>query len=420
MTQNAAIIELGLWLRTPPGRYLLGWEQERLDQAVADIFGFHALQVGLPEIDTLRSNRMPQRWVASDSLMLPAPIELPPPADEPGGPASMGPVPVALHCEYDALPFPDQALDLIVLPHTLEQATDPHRTLAEVARVLRPEGKVVIVGLNPVSLWGVRQRLGHARLMLARANSAQRLLFLPRAGEFIGYWRARDWLRLLGFELAALARSIRLDGPRRLALVAGVRCRLLPGGSQAGSRHAAHRPGPQRAGQAQGGTGAQSQRRAFRRRKCSVNENDNLSEVTIYTDGACKGNPGPGGWGAWLSAGGHEKELFGGETSTTNNRMELTAVIQALASLTRRCRVAIYTDSEYVKNGMTTWIHNWKRRGWRTADNKPVKNVELWQRLDSLVAQHQVGWHWVKGHAGDPGNERADALANKGVMSVLR
>ena len=151
-----------------------------------------------------------------------------------------------------------------------------------------------------------------------------------------------------------------------------------------------------------------------------MNESEKLSEVTIYTDGACKGNPGPGGWGAWLSAGGHEKELFGGEATTTNNRMELTAVIEALASLKRTCRVAIYTDSEYVKNGMTTWIHNWKRRGWRTADNKPVKNAELWQRLDSLVAQHQVGWHWVKGHAGDPGNERADALANTGVASVLR
>ncbi|MFZ5551071.1 MAG: ribonuclease HI [Pseudomonadota bacterium] len=144
------------------------------------------------------------------------------------------------------------------------------------------------------------------------------------------------------------------------------------------------------------------------------------SEVTIYTDGACKGNPGPGGWGAWLRAGGHEKELFGGEPQTTNNRMELTAVIEALATLKRRCKVAIYTDSEYVKNGMTTWIHNWKRRGWRTADNKPVKNAELWQRLDGLVQQHQVGWHWVKGHAGDPGNERADALANKGVASVQR
>jgi ribonuclease HI len=145
-----------------------------------------------------------------------------------------------------------------------------------------------------------------------------------------------------------------------------------------------------------------------------------MSEVVIYTDGACKGNPGPGGWGAWMRAGGHEKELFGGESPTTNNRMELTAVIEALATLKRPCKVAIYTDSEYVKNGMTTWIYNWKRRGWRTADNKPVKNVELWQRLDALVQQHQVAWHWVRGHTGDPGNEKADELANKGVASVKR
>ncbi|MBP6902952.1 MAG: ribonuclease HI [Burkholderiaceae bacterium] len=140
--------------------------------------------------------------------------------------------------------------------------------------------------------------------------------------------------------------------------------------------------------------------------------------VVIYTDGACKGNPGPGGWGAWLRWGEHEKELFGGEPVTTNNRMELTAVIEALALLKRHTPVAIYTDSEYVKNGITSWIHNWKKRGWRTADNKPVKNVELWQRLESLVHAHEVQWHWVKGHAGDPGNERADQLANRGVDSV--
>jgi ribonuclease HI len=144
------------------------------------------------------------------------------------------------------------------------------------------------------------------------------------------------------------------------------------------------------------------------------------NDVTIYTDGACKGNPGPGGWGAWMRAGGHEKELFGGEALTTNNRMELTAVIEALSTLKRPCKVAIYTDSEYVKNGITTWIHNWKRRGWRTADNKPVKNMELWQRLDALVQQHQVAWHWVRGHTGDPGNEKADELANKGVASIKR
>jgi ribonuclease HI len=137
--------------------------------------------------------------------------------------------------------------------------------------------------------------------------------------------------------------------------------------------------------------------------------------VVVYTDGACKGNPGPGGWGALLRWGDHAKELFGGEPQTTNNRMELTAVIEALAALKQRCEVAIYTDSAYVKNGITTWIHNWKRRGWRTADKKPVKNIELWQRLDALASQHDVRWHWVRGHTGDPGNERADELANMGV-----
>jgi ribonuclease HI len=140
--------------------------------------------------------------------------------------------------------------------------------------------------------------------------------------------------------------------------------------------------------------------------------------VIVYTDGACKGNPGPGGWGALLRWKGHEKELFGGERATTNNRMELTAVIEALSALKSRRQVAVYTDSAYVKNGITTWIHGWKQRGWRTADKKPVKNVELWQRLEALAAQHDVQWHWVRGHDGDPGNERADALANRGVTSL--
>ncbi|MBV8501512.1 MAG: ribonuclease HI [Paucibacter sp.] len=141
-------------------------------------------------------------------------------------------------------------------------------------------------------------------------------------------------------------------------------------------------------------------------------------QVTIYTDGACKGNPGRGGWGAWLKAGEHEKEMFGGEKLTTNNRMELTAPIEALASLKRSCAVVIYTDSEYVRKGMTEWISGWQRRGWKTADGKPVKNAELWQRLDALARLHQVEWRWVKGHAGDPGNERADELANRGVESA--
>jgi ribonuclease HI len=143
------------------------------------------------------------------------------------------------------------------------------------------------------------------------------------------------------------------------------------------------------------------------------------THVVIYADGACRGNPGPGGWGAWLKSGEREKELFGGDKLTTNNRMELTAVIEALSSLKQRCKVTIYTDSAYVKDGITGWIHNWKARGWKTASKQPVKNVELWQRLDALNAAHEVHWRWVKGHSGDPGNERADELANRGVDSVL-
>ncbi|MBU3712059.1 MAG: ribonuclease HI [Limnohabitans sp.] len=145
-----------------------------------------------------------------------------------------------------------------------------------------------------------------------------------------------------------------------------------------------------------------------------------MSGVVIYTDGACKGNPGPGGWGALLQAGTTEKELFGGEPLTTNNRMELMAVIQALTALKRPCEVNLYLDSEYVRKGITEWIHGWKAKGWRTAAKQPVKNVELWQQLDVLVHQagHRISWHWVKGHAGDIGNERADALANRGVALI--
>jgi ribonuclease HI len=141
-------------------------------------------------------------------------------------------------------------------------------------------------------------------------------------------------------------------------------------------------------------------------------------KVEIYADGACKGNPGPGGWGAWLSYAGTEKELFGGEPLTTNNRMELLAVIRALEALTRSCQVRVHTDSQYVHKGISEWISGWKARGWRTADKKPVKNDDLWRQLDALAQQHEIEWIWVKGHAGNIGNERADALANRGVETL--
>lgn len=138
-------------------------------------------------------------------------------------------------------------------------------------------------------------------------------------------------------------------------------------------------------------------------------------EITIYTDGACSGNPGPGGWGAILMSGEHRKELCGGERETTNNRMELLAAIEALDALKRPSNVVLHTDSTYVKDGITKWIHGWRRNGWRTAAKKPVKNAELWQRLDEATRRHDVEWRWVKGHAGHPENERADELARSGV-----
>lgn len=178
------------WLATPPGRYLLQWEQDRLDRAVVDLFGFHALQLGLPQLDALRANRMPHQWLATDAA-------LPPPQAAADGAVLPLPRAAALHCDFDALPFPNQSLDLVVLPHTLEWARDPHLTLAEVERVLVPEGRIAILGFNPAGLWGLRQRLGRVR----RGLGGSAPLFLPRSPDLIHYWRLRDWLRLLSFEV---------------------------------------------------------------------------------------------------------------------------------------------------------------------------------------------------------------------------
>ncbi|MDP3171212.1 MAG: methyltransferase domain-containing protein [Polaromonas sp.] len=195
---GSQIIGFTDWFRTPPGEYLLAWERERFDQAVADMFGYHALQLGLPEIDALRSNRMPHKWLALQGADGTSAAAAGPSGERPDAIAAdgAGSPRVALLTDPAALPFPENSLDLVLLPHTLELSSDPHTTLREVERVLVPEGRVVISGLNPASLWGLRQRRAHFYRRLGYGE-----LFLPEAGEFIGYWRLRDWLRLLSFEV---------------------------------------------------------------------------------------------------------------------------------------------------------------------------------------------------------------------------
>ncbi len=198
--------ELAAWLRTPPGQYLLAWEQSFIDAAVVDLFGFHAVQLGLPQLEGLRANRMPHRWLVMDHVAgvesSPGPMPL---NIQPEPRALPRPSATALYCEFDALPFEANSLDLVVLPHTLELTGNPHRTLREVERVLRPEGRVVILGLNPASLWALRQNLARVNgRMFHRTHHGESRpprLYLPDEGEYIGYWRLRDWLRLLSFDV---------------------------------------------------------------------------------------------------------------------------------------------------------------------------------------------------------------------------
>jgi SAM-dependent methyltransferase len=191
---KSQIIDLSDWLKTPPGEYLLAWEREQFDAAVSDVFGFHALQLGLPELPALRANRMPHRWLSTPTITA---APKPDPAQTTTAVTPLGsPIKSAFVCDAAALPFPSASLDLVLLPHTLELSDDPHSALREVERVLVPEGRVVICGLNPTSLWGMRQRRAHFYSRLGYDS-----LFLPQAGDFIGYWRLRDWLRLLDFEV---------------------------------------------------------------------------------------------------------------------------------------------------------------------------------------------------------------------------
>ena len=422
--ETPPIVELAEWFQTPPGQYVLAWERAQFDAAVADVFGYYAWQVGLADWNLLRANRMPFKGCVGTEAPAPEHAE-----------AWQSRVVLA---QPEALPFESQSVDLLVLPHAFECTAEPHNVLREVERVLVPEGRVVISGFNPWSM-GARTRMPGMEPWLPQPPSSQvslprlkdwfKLLSLEVKQSHFGCYapacRSEKWLRRWGFLESAGARWWSLGGA--VYLVSAVK--RVPGCVSLGlpgTPASAPAPLPSWSTARPTKTGRAPEPAAFANRinrtPASLMQDSKPIEqkVEMWTDGACKGNPGPGGWGVLMRAGAHEKTLHGGERQTTNNRMELLAVIEGLRALKRSCVVTIHTDSQYVMKGMTEWLANWKRRGWITADKKPVKNAELWQALDEQVGRHQVSWRWVKGHAGDPGNERADQLANQGVEVARR
>ena len=420
--ETPPIVELAEWFQTPPGQYVLAWERAQFDAAVADVFGYYAWQVGLADWNLLRANRMPFKGCVGTEAPAPEHAE-----------AWQARVVLA---QPEALPFESQSVDLLVLPHAFECTAEPHNVLREVERVLVPEGRVVISGFNP---WARARMPGmepwlpqppSSQVSLPRLKDWFKLLSLEVKQSHFGCYapacRSEKWLRRWGFLESAGARWWSLGGA--VYLVSAVK--RVPGmriiGPAWKTPASAPAPLPSWSTARPTKTGRAPEPAAFANRinrtPASLMQDSKPIEqkVEMWTDGACKGNPGPGGWGVLMRAGAHEKTLHGGERQTTNNRMELLAVIEGLRALKRSCVVTIHTDSQYVMKGMTEWLANWKRRGWITADKKPVKNAELWQALDEQVGRHQVSWRWVKGHAGDPGNERADQLANQGVEVARR
>ena len=399
------------FLKTPQGETLHAWESSQYDEFSADAFGREALQVGAPQLDTLRANGITSQWLTSESY------------DELDN-RLLRPTLQTVQAESGWLPFPAESLDLVTLPHALDFAPSAHQTLREAARVLVPEGRLILTVFNPLSLWWMRQKAVGAGLRP----------YLPTHTSPVPLYRLKDWLTLLGFEIdrgrfgvySPSCHSLRnferwkwLDkagdrwAPHCANLIVLCAVKRLPGMKLVG-RRARRSPFPRRP-DGRRDTATDGTLSAF----STVPQHPHMAQQTektleIWTDGACKCNPGIGGWGAYMVWGAHTREMYGGSKLTTNNQMELTAVISALSALRRKCPIIIHTDSSYVKDGITKWIHGWKRNGWRTADKKPVKNAELWQQLDELTSQFDIEWRWVKGHAGDPGNEKADELANMG------
>lgn len=379
------------WFQGPLGSLMLAEERRLLCDELTRYFGGYLVHYG-PHAELPPSTGQIQRGVRL-------------------GPPLPG---VDIACEEGAWPLSEHAADVVLLQHGLDFCLSPHRLLREAARTVRPGGHLLLIGINPWSLWGIRHYFAGDALRQARCIPPSRACDWQPAGLRAG----ETALRVLSSAACVGSLAIAPGSPgalgRRLAVFG--RRLLSIGGTQAGRGVAPVAPEQARTARSAGAhAGGESQPARFRNLGMTDKE-----QVVIYTDGACKGNPGRGGWGALLLYKGAERELWGGEPDTTNNRMELMAAIQALAALKRSCPIRLITDSEYVMRGITEWLPNWKKRGWKTASKQPVKNADLWQALDEQVARHQVEWQWVRGHTGDPGNERADQLANRGVAELPR
>jgi SAM-dependent methyltransferase len=357
------------WLKTPAGQYVLNWEQVKHDELVADIFGFNAVQLSLPGHDFLRANRMPLRFRCDD-----------------GRYDGISEVRSDLHY----LPFANNSVDLVVMPHVLEFSADPHQILREVERVLVPEGQVLISGFNPLSLWGIKRGWPAVALF-------------PWQGQYFSVRRLKDWSSLLSFETQAgcfgrYSPAVRQEKWLRrwhFLELAGDRWWPIAGAvyvlqaHQAPARHCACSPRPGMTARRAPSPGAGGAKNPEGRPM-----NPAADVVEIYTDGACSGNPGPGGWGAPAKDGRSRKGVVRGrgrhhqQPHGTDRRDPCPGSAQAPV------HARVHTDSQYVQKGISEWIHAWKRRGWRTADKQPVKNVDLWRELDALgarIASNGVG-----------------------------
>ena len=366
------------WLKTPVGRNLLAQERAVIGATLQQVFGDYIIQLGSWGEPDFFLDKARTRYKAV---------------------VNIDPVPGIAAClSHENLAIATDSVDAVFLPHTLELSLEPHAVLREVYRILRPEGRLVALGFTPTSLWGLRHQFAEQG-------------FPPGLVRHISRRRMSDWLQLLSLSIDQFAPiTLGTSGRKRNSF-----WRKFFWSQPAYMVLATKEIVPMT-------HGATESQGAAATGEWVGKPNDpkrSMNDVVMYTDGACRGNPGPGGWGVSLRSGEAEKNLYGGEADTTNNRMELTAAIRGLEALKRASRVKIFTDSNYVRQGITEWIGQWKRRGWKTAGRKPVKNVDLWQELDRLAGEHDIEWHWVKGHSGDPGNELADQLANLGIDEML-